>query len=183
MGTDEGRNDKKKSEVDKVKAKLEEEEEKSSEYMHKFQWLQAEFNNYKKQIEREKDEIFNYANSKIISRFLLILDELEAASLKTGDDGIKMIYEHFLDALESEGLRKVDALNKKFDPNVHDAVDVSIVKDESKNEMIVEELRKGYFLKEKLLRPSMVKVGKYEDKGIDIGEGEGKKEDKGEREE
>lgn len=126
---------------------------------------QAEFDNYRKRVEREQKEFAAYAASDLVLGILPVLDNLERAleSSRTGSpdqirEGVEIIYRQFHDTLKKAGLREVDALGQDFDPHVHEAVARVDSPDHREGE-VLEVLQKGYFLKERLLRPAMVKVG------------------------
>ena len=134
-----------------------------AEYKEHLQRLQAEFDNYRKRIEREKTEYCKFANHELMLNLLSILDSFELALKNTEKKedfirGIEMIYSQFYSLLEKDGLKKIEALNKKFDPNYHE---VLLIENSDKEEDIVlEELQKGYMLNEKVLRYSKVKISK-----------------------
>ena len=126
---------------------------------------QADFDNYRKRVEREQKEFVAYAASELVLEILPVLDNLERAleSSPTGSpdqirQGVEIIYRQFHDALKKAGLREVDALGEDFDPHLHQAVARVDSPDHREGE-VVEVLQKGYFLKDRLLRPAMVKVG------------------------
>lgn len=125
--------------------------------------LQADFINYKNRVEREKENIYSYALEDIMSQLLPVLDNFERALNNMEEansyyEGVKMIYDQMVDVLSKNGLKEIDCLNKPFDPNFHHAV----MSEESDKEegTILEVLQKGYMLKDKVIRPSMVKVAK-----------------------
>jgi len=120
--------------------------------------LQADFSNYKRRVEREKEDLFLTANSDLISKMLPVLDSLEKAE-EMGDSGVLQIFKQLRDILEKEGLKPIDAVGKPFDPTYHQAVD-QVVSDEYEAGTVVEDLRKGYCFCGNLIRPSMVRVAK-----------------------
>ena len=134
-----------------------------ADYKEHLQRLQAEFDNYRKRIEKEKSEYCKFANHELMLKLLSILDSFELALKNTEKKedfikGIEMIYSQFYSLLEKEGLNKIDALNKKFDPNYHE---VLLIENLDKEEGIVlEELQKGYMLNEKVIRHTKVKISK-----------------------
>jgi molecular chaperone GrpE len=153
-----------------LEQQLEECRKKNEEYYDRLLRLQADFENYKKRIAREKEEIYNYISGEILAQFLGVLDNMERAlntakadNACTGCDsvqqGIKMVVKQFNDILSKYDVEEIPAEGEKFDPNLHYAV---MQVDESGEEegTIVEVLQKGYRLKSKVLRPSMVKVAK-----------------------
>jgi len=124
---------------------------------------QADFDNFRRRSRQEKEEFAAYANTKIIEEMLPVLDIFNMA-LKSSENtdtkmllqGIEMVHRQFIGVLEKEGLQPIEAVGQTFDPNVHEAV-MNIESDQPAN-TVVEELRKGYRLKEKVIRPAMVKV-------------------------
>jgi len=122
--------------------------------------LQADFDNYRKKFDKEKDDIRRLANEDLIKEFLPIIDEFEIAlnEIENGRDkiGLGLLYKKLLKTLENHGLKHIDALGKKFDPNFHEI----LLKEMSDKEdgIILEELQKGYLLKSKVIRPSKVKI-------------------------
>ena len=128
----------------------------------------AEFENYRKRIEREQKEFISYATSELVLEILPVLDNLERAlgSVQPDDsgsekqirDGVAIIYRQFSDVLQKTGLREAVALGEDFDPHKHEAVARIETTDHREGE-IMDVLQKGYFLKDRLLRPAMVRVG------------------------
>ncbi len=128
--------------------------------------LQAEFQNYKRRTEKEKADIYKYANEKIVVELLAVMDNLDRAldsiSHNTDDhqnvlNGVEMIKKSFEDLLEKEGVQAIEAVNQPFDPNMHHAV-MTEEKEDCDTDTVIEEFQKGYKLGEKVIRPSMVKV-------------------------
>lgn len=126
------------------------------EYLEQIQRLQAEFENFRKRTEKEKQEILKNANEELIAKLLEVLDSFELALKHTEDKGINMIYSELYSILKKEGLEPIDA-EGKFDPKIHEA----LIQEEGKeNGQITEELQKGYELNGKLIRASKVKITK-----------------------
>lgn len=127
------------------------------------QRVQAEFENYRKRIEKEKDEFTIYASSKLIAEILPILDSFEIALKNTSNQedfvkGTEMIYSQFFSVLERIGLKPINAEGEKFDPYFHEA----LMQEESDDDegTVIEVFQKGYMLGENVLRHSKVKVSK-----------------------
>ena len=120
---------------------------------------QAEFENYRKRIERERSEFVQFASAELVKELLNALDSFDLALHKTGGDlrGFELIYKQLQDTLTRFGLQAIDAKGQKFDPNVHQAVATQST-DEVEENTVVEEMRKGYTLNGRLLRPAMVTV-------------------------
>lgn len=166
---DKKQSDEKKVEGSKEKKSVKKptEEEKIAELTETLQRLQAEFENYKKRIEKEKAEFVKYAKAELIQRLLPTLDTFEIALKSTKDNekfvkGMEMVYAQFVSTLQSEGLKPIEAIGKKFDPYLHE---VMLKEKSDKDEGIVlEELQKGYMLNDKVLRHSKVKISEKSEK-------------------
>ncbi len=155
-------NEEKKNKCNK-EAKQQSNKDKIEELTDSLQRLQAEFENYKKRVDKEKQQAIAYSKADVIVKLLPILDSIELALKNTGDKeefvkGIEIIFAQFYSALKSEGLKPIECLGRCFDPYKHEV----LMKQESDKEddIILEELQKGYMLNEMVLRPSKVKVSK-----------------------
>ena len=132
----------------------------------KYLRLMAEFQNYKKRVAKEKSDIHSYANEKIVTELLEVLDNFERA-LATDNStdvegyaqGMKLIFDQLLGVLTKSGLVEVKALGEEFDPNMHNAVMTADSEDYDSNK-VCSVLQKGYTLNGKVIRPSMVTVAK-----------------------
>lgn len=128
----------------------------------KYLRLMADFQNFKRRAEKEKSDIYAFANEKIISELLNVIDNFERA-LDAGDasdsfyQGMEMILKQLLGVLEKAGASEIKALGEDFDPNFHNAV---MMEDSSEYDSgkVTEVLQKGYILNNRVIRPSMVKV-------------------------
>ncbi len=145
--------------------KIDPKDKKIAELTDSLQRLQAEFENYKKFVERSSHDLRKYAAADLIEQLLPILDSFELALKQTKDKeklckGIELIYSQFHSLLEKQGLKKIDAKGK-LDPHLHEV----LLKEESDKEedTIIEELQKGYMLGDKVIRHTKVKVSKNED--------------------
>ena len=122
----------------------------------------ADFDNYRKRADREKQDFFKYALAGTLRDLLPVLDNFERAvdHAEEGDEfhrGVALIYKQLFDVLTKHGVRVIDEANVRFDPNIHEAV----VREENASvpsHTVVQVLQKGYFLHDRLLRPAMVKV-------------------------
>ena len=129
--------------------------------------LHAEFENYKKRVVRERGEFVRFANEGLLIELLPVLDSLEhaVATTKSGIDaqgiaeGLDVILRLFQATLEKAGVKPIEALGHEFDPNFHQAV-AQVESTDGRDNIAVEEVRKGYLLEGRLLRPTMVKVSK-----------------------
>ena len=129
----------------------------------------ADFDNFKKRSAREKQEAIKYANESLLQKLMPVLDNLEmalSAAQKSGPDagqslqaGVSMIFQQLKTALAESGLEEVDAVGKLFDPNFHEALSQQETSDVPEGQ-VVQQLRKGYKLRDRLLRPASVVVAK-----------------------
>ena len=128
----------------------------------KYLRLMADFQNYKRRTEKEKGDIYAFANEKIVSELLNVIDNFERA-LDAGSDGdsfvegMNLIFKQLQGVLEKAGVVEIEALGKDFDPNFHHAV---LTEDSTEYESgkVTAVLQKGYLLNNKVIRPTMVKV-------------------------
>ena len=147
---------------DTSEEKLAQAEAKSAEYLDRWQRLMAEFDNYRKRSEKEKADSYDYAVSNTVAEMLPIIDNFERALKVESTDkalfaGVEMIYKQMMGLLEKMHVTPIEATGKEFDPNLHNAI--MHIDDETLGENIVaEELQKGYLYKEKVIRHSLVKV-------------------------
>ncbi|MEE9248520.1 MAG: nucleotide exchange factor GrpE [Dehalococcoidia bacterium] len=147
-----------------IKEALAAEKKRAERNLANWQRAQADFINYKKRMEQEKEELATFANASLIASLLSVLDDFERAQNSmpssimgiTWVEGVFMMHKKLLAILESHGLSKVDALGQDFDPSLHEAV----LYGEGDDGKVVEELQKGYKLRDRVIRPAMVQVGK-----------------------
>ncbi len=155
---------------EEVEVEVEVKEETNSEaealeYKNKFLRLSADFQNFKRRSEKEKTDIFKFANEKLMLDLLPILDNMERAIEHAGDDsdetsildGLKLIQKSFSEMLTKNGVEPIKAVGEEFDPALHHAV-MSAESDDHESHVVIEEFQKGYKLKDKVIRHSMVKV-------------------------
>lgn len=140
---------------------------KAEEYLDGWQRARAEFANFKKRVERDQAQVYQNASGSIIKRFIEIVDDLERA-LKNRPkeaegaawaEGIELIYRKFLNILEAEGVQRMDAEGKEFDPNFHEAITQEDSKTH-KSGYIIEVVQQGYLLGDRVLRPALVRVAR-----------------------
>jgi len=159
--------------VEALKKALAEEKARAETNLDGWQRTQADFINYKRRSEQEKEEIGKFANAILMLNLLPILDDLERAFTSVPPrlakhnwvDGVRLIERKLQASLEAQGLSQIKALGEPFDPNLHEAV----MQGKGKENIVVDELQKGYKLHDRVIRPSRVVVGN--------GEEEEKKED------
>ena len=126
----------------------------------------AEFDNYRKRVDRERRELSEYAAADVLTDVLAIVDDFERALQVPTDaqadayrQGIELIHRQMLDLLRKRGVTLIEAVGTDFDPNFHQAV-IHEVSAEHREGEVMQELRRGYLLGDRLLRPAMVKVAK-----------------------
>ncbi|MDD2666462.1 MAG: nucleotide exchange factor GrpE [Methanocellales archaeon] len=151
-------------EIEVLKKELRDKNELAQEYLKRLQYLQADFENYKKKVLKERDEFSKYAAEKLIIKLLEVLDNLERALGSAGGKkplvkGVEMILKQLQGILEWEGVTPIKALGEIFDPHKHEAV-MGVTTGQHPENSVVEELQKGYSLKSKVIRPALVKVEK-----------------------
>ncbi len=157
--------------IETLKQALAEEKEKAESYLANWQRAQADFINYKRRSEQEKEEISKFANSALMLNLLPVLDNFERAFASISPklaklswvDGIRLIERKLRTSLETEGLSPIKALGELFDPRFHEAVR----QDKGKEGIVIEEVQKGYKFRDRVIRPS----------GVVVGNGEGAEED------
>lgn len=153
---------------DKREAAADSLHEELEEAKDKYLRLYAEFDNYKKKAMKDRDELIKYSNEALLYELLSVIDNLEMALKHIGDEngaldtlkkGVENTHREMLRTLEKAGLKEIKASDKPFDPSYHHAMSIEEREDVEPN-VVVEEFRKGYIFKDKVLRPSLVKVSK-----------------------
>ncbi|MEG1583762.1 MAG: nucleotide exchange factor GrpE [Anaerovorax sp.] len=145
--------------VQEEKVLSKEDEEINVKYMR----LAADFQNYKRRVEKEKSDIYAYANEKIVVEMLDVIDNFERALEIPSDgggsfiEGMEKIFKQFKGVLEKSGVEEIQSMGEDFDPNFHHAV-LTGQSQEYESEKVIEVLQKGYTLNKKVIRPAMVKV-------------------------
>ncbi|MGH2583163.1 MAG: nucleotide exchange factor GrpE [Anaerolineales bacterium] len=156
-----------KKELIALQEKLAELQSKADENLDGWQRAQAEFANYRKRMARDQEQFSAEARGRVIKRYLEIVDDLELALKKLPQEGagadwakgIDLIYRKLQSFLDSEGLTRIDPLGEPFDANLHEAV-TQERSDEHESGTVIEVLRPGYMLADRVLRPASVKVAK-----------------------
>lgn len=142
------------SELIELKNKLEE-------YENDLKRVQAEFENFQKRNEKEKNELLKYASHKLVIKLINIKEDFERA-LKNKDNqeelikGLELIKKEFDKILDNEEVRYIEVLNKKYDPFIHEVIE-KIISDEDEGK-IIEEIQKGYYYKDKIIKHPKVKI-------------------------
>ncbi len=148
-----------------LQKQLDAEEQRSEEYLTRMKYLQADFENLKKRVDRQIEEVRTYCTERIVIQLLEVVDELELA-VKTGEsstdgkallEGVKMTLKKLRKVLEQEGVSPIDCEGKTFDPTKHHAIE-TIEREGVEKCIVGEEVRKGYTMKNRVIRPCIVKV-------------------------
>lgn len=158
------------NELDRLKSELEEAKKTAEERLNHLKYLQADFDNYRKQFEKEKGQIIQLANEALINELIVILDDFDAAIKISGDEknqkGLQTLKKKFFNILANHGLNEIEALGKKFNSEFHEALCKELSKHDE--DEIIEEIQKGYILKSKVIRTSKVKVSRKDNKDLKI---------------
>lgn len=152
------------ADIDSLRQALSQEKERAEKYLAGWQRAQADYQNLKRRTEQEKEEGVRFGNVMLILSLLPVLDDLERAFATvsthlagfTWVDGIRLIHRKLQAALEAHGLSEIKAVGQSFDPNLHEAV----VHQEGEEGMVLAEIQRGYKLHDRVLRPTLVVVGK-----------------------
>ena len=153
--------------LESLKQALAEEKQKAEEYLANWQRAQADFINYRRRTEQERQDFNRYANANLRLGILPSLDDLERAleavppRLTKHDwmEGIRLVERKFKTSLEGQGVTPIKALGEPFDPNFHEA----LRQDKGKEGIVIEEFQRGYMLGDRVLRPAKVVVGNGEE--------------------
>ncbi|MCX8191221.1 MAG: nucleotide exchange factor GrpE [Nitrososphaerales archaeon] len=151
--------------IDRLQKELDRERQRANDYFKQLQYLQADFENYRKRVEKEIAEAKQTINESFVKSLLSVVDELELAikavkesgNKETILKGLEMVLKNLYSLLEGQGLVKIEALGSKFDPNKHESAEV-VMSGNYEEGTIIEEIRKGFTFKGKVIRPSLVKV-------------------------
>ena len=156
--------------LDALRTQLEEEKTRAEKCLSNWQRAEADLSNFKRRAEQERGDLMKFANSSLIGKLLPVLDDFdraigavpEEARTQNWIEGIKLIDRKLRSFLEQEGVTPIEALGKEFDPYVHEAV----MREDGEGDVdvVVEEFQKGYKLHDRVIRPTMVKVGRRSSK-------------------
>jgi len=151
--------------VAQLQQKLAEKTTQSEEYYQQMLRLQAEFDNFRRRTRQEKADILKFADEELITELLPVLDNFDralAAANSPSEDfvsGVDLIYRQLKEILANRGLETIPTVGEEFDPNHHEAV-MQVDSEDYAENIVAEEFRRGYFLKDKVIRAAMVKVAK-----------------------
>jgi len=154
-------------ELDVLKEELEEAKKKSKEYFEGWQRERADLLNYKKRVERDQVQLYQVITADVLKKFLTVLDDIELALKNRPQDptdqnwweGVELINRKLLGILESEGVKRIPAEGKMFDPNLHEAIS----HDEDPNfesGQVIEVVQQGYMIGDRVIRPALVRVAR-----------------------
>ena len=151
-------------EVPQMEEMLKAEKAKSDDFFRRLQYLQADFENYRRRVEKEMADVKRFGNERLLSDLLTVKDELELAYAKAQEskqnpvilDGVGMVLKRLTNLLTKEGVERIRSVGSKFNPEYQEAA--LRVPSEEDEGTVVEEVRPGYLLKGRVLRPSIVKV-------------------------
>ena len=146
-----------------IKAK----EEQGEKYLNQLKYAKADLENIQKQNQKRITDVINKANGELLEKLLPLIDELEILYSKDAEkekllEALKMVHEKMMKLTESEGVSRIEAIGEKFDPFKHEAI-LEVETLQVPNGCVMEEIRRGYMFKDKVLRPSVVKVAKAPD--------------------
>lgn len=146
------------AEIEKLKTEISDQQQRTLR-------AQADFDNFRRRTQKEKEELAKYASSKLITELLPVVDNFERALAATEENpefesfskGVSMIFRQLETVLNAEGLAAMNCVGQPFNPEFHQAI-MQVESDEYEEGIVVEEVQKGFMLKDKVLRPAMVKV-------------------------
>ncbi len=155
------------TEIEMLRVELDEARSSADEYLDGWQRARADFQNYKKRIERERKDVYQTAAGNILKRFLDVLDDMELALETRPQDGngaefangIELIYQKLIATLEKEGVSLMDVDGQEFDPAFHEALS-SEDSEEYESGKIIAVVKSGYVLGDRVLRPALVRVAR-----------------------
>jgi len=155
------------SDVEKLKAEIDSLNQKNAELNDKFLRQVAEFDNFRRRNAKERVELIQTAGKDVITDLLVVLDDSERAQkqMETTDDvtqikeGVQLVFSKLRNTLSAKGLKPMESVGKEFNPDLHEAITEIPAGDEMKGK-IVDEVQKGYYLNDKIIRHAKVVVGK-----------------------
>jgi molecular chaperone GrpE len=155
------------TEMETLREQLKKKEAEAEEYLNKYKYLLADYDNYRKRVERESEIIVRREIEKFLMKLIDLRDDYVRAvetarrseTPETIVDGLESVLKNLDSILKEEGVKEIDAIGKAFDPNVHEAISF-IDNDEYPENTIIVEIRKGYMLSDRVIRPSLVEVSK-----------------------
>jgi molecular chaperone GrpE len=161
--------------VEELESKLKEAEKEAGKYLSQLKYAKADLENIQKQSQKRMQDILDKANGGLLQQLLPLMDEMEILATRDAEkeklvQGVGMVLKKMQKVMEGEGVRAIEAEGHPFDPYRHDAV-MEVETEEEPDGIVVEEVRRGYMYKDRVLRASVVKVARSP------GEGEEKDQD------
>lgn len=153
------------TEEENLKKQLAEQSARAEDYFNRLARMQADFDNFRRRTQKEREELIKYASEQLILSLLPVMDNFQRALEAKDEDprkvieGVEMIFRQIEDVLNREGLEPIPAVGGEFDPSRHEAV-MQEEAGEHPDNTVTQELRRGYYLKGKVIRPAMVKVAR-----------------------
>lgn len=155
--------------TDELEAQLAQEKKRADEYLDNWRRSAAEFQNYKRRMDKEKAEYAQFANERLLKRLLDVLDSFDYGFRAMPDDvknapwveGMRAVQRQLEQILENEGVTPIEALGQEFDPNYHEAMLYEPSPGAHEGD-ILDEMQRGYMIRDRVLRPTRVKVAKGE---------------------
>ncbi len=144
-------------------SKIKKENIEKNNFLEDLQRVQADFENYIKRVEKEKEQLKLHAKSELLLKFINIKEDFERILANVRDNGLEMVYNNLKKTLEEEGIKEIKSVGEKFDHSLHEAV--KMIKGEENK--VIEEVQKGYMFNDKILRVSKVVIGKGEEKPME----------------
>lgn len=152
--------------IKKLKEELKECHQKAAEFLAGWQRAKADLINSRKDEEKARKDIINYANERLLCEMLNVLDSFEKALLDPGIEGenksgLRHIHNQLLQIMRGYEIYELEAVGQKFNPSEHESIMEGVVSKSEEDQMVLEEIQKGYKMYDKILRPAKVKVGIY----------------------
>jgi molecular chaperone GrpE len=150
--------------IDALLVAYAEEKKRSADYLNKLKYLQADFENYRKRVDRQIEEVKKTSNERLVIDLLEVMDELELAVSNSKvcestalTEGVEMTLKKLRKMLEAEGVKHIESVGKKFDPDQCSVI-CTLPNEDVEESTVLEESRKGYIMNGRVIRPSMVKI-------------------------
>ncbi|HOV79695.1 MAG TPA: nucleotide exchange factor GrpE [Bacillota bacterium] len=152
------------SDTETLRRLLTEQMARAEDYYGRLVRLQADFENFRRRTRQEMEGVYKYASEQIVGALLPVLDNFERAiaygdSIEGFKSGVEMILRQLKEVLAAEGVKEITSVGEQFDPEKHEAV-LQVESDEYEDNTVIEEMRRGYYLKDRVIRPALVKVAK-----------------------
>lgn len=147
--------------IKKLKERLKVCQKEKGEYLDGWQRAKADFINARQDEEKRIEYSIGYAKADIVKEFLTLADSLDIAEKHNPTEELTQVHRQFLEILKKQGVRSIESTGEIFNPALHEALMKAEIEDERQDNIVIEELQKGYMMYDTMLRPSKVKVGIY----------------------